>query len=98
MSETLSKRCRVRSRHWPTLGIFCLAAVTPFGNAWAQDEAADDAGDDAPALKPEGKAAPAEAPSEEDAALAEADAAAMAEEGAGDAELKRAPTKGKGVI
>jgi hypothetical protein len=96
MSETLSKRCRVRSKRWSAFGIFCLVAATPYGNALAQDDAAD-VGEGAPAPTDGGKPAPVDEPSAEEVELAAADEAAM-EEGAGDAELKRPPAKGKGVI
>jgi TonB-dependent receptor len=99
MSETLSKRCRVRSKRWSAFGIICCVTAGPFNSAWAQDEATGDAADDAPptAGKTGDKAAPSAEQSQEDAELAAADEAAMAE-GAGDAELKRAPPQGKGVV
>lgn len=95
MSETLSKRRRARSRRCSALGILCFVALAPSGTAWAQDEG--DAGEAASPAKASDQPAPANAPSEEDPALVAADAAAMDEEGAGDAELKRPPAKGKGV-
>lgn len=91
MSEMLLPRSSARARR-SALGICLVLAFTQ--SAVAQDEPADS--DEAPAADPSA-AEPADAAEADAAELEAADAAAM-EEGAGDAELKRAPPKGKGVV
>lgn len=98
MSDKLSKEARARAARWLTCALICSHVVAPWRAAHAQSagtEAEADAEapqDGAPAGAPSGDA-------EDEAALAEADAAAMSEdESAALDELRRPPSKGKGVV